>query len=101
MGGTFTYEGDGAITLLKAFLKGTQPVTDMLVQVHPMDGGARLIPVQQIELRAHIPVQAYLILRLKPRLGIPGKKYVGQMLFRDEYNKDFPVATMEFPYLGK
>lgn len=98
-GGTFTYDGIGTLTVLKAFLKGTQPTTDMMVLVVAPDG--RAVPVPHLELPAHIPVQAFINLRLAPVLGTRGKPLRSRVMFRDKYNRDYPLERTDFPYIGQ
>ena len=49
VGGSFTYDGPGDLSIFRAFLKGTQPVTDMMAQVESSDGNG-MIGVSEIRL---------------------------------------------------
>lgn len=94
--GSFTYEGEGSLTILKAFLKGTEPVTDMMVQ-QVVDGLTSPLNLRELNLEAHIPVRALVFLRLKPGRGIQGKTLNGRLVFRDKYNQDFGFE-ISLPY---
>jgi hypothetical protein len=99
-GGTFTYEGSGVLTVLQAFLKGTHPITDMMVQVETSDGLGKTVSVPCLDLSAHIPVRAFINLRLTPALGIWGKSLRTRLVLRDKYNRDYDFEVI-LPYIGK
>ena len=100
LGGTFTYEGQGSLSLLKCFLSRTQPTTDMLAEVDPIDGTARKLRVTRIDLPSSVPVKAFLNLRVTPLRGVPGKAYNSRLKFRDSYNRVYDVGPVELPYAG-
>ncbi len=99
-GGTFTYEGTGTLTVLKAFLEGTQSVTDMMVLVVTSDGLGRSVSVPRLHLDAHIPVQAFINLRLTPVRGIRGRPLRSRLVFRDKFNRDY-AFEVNLPYIGQ
>lgn len=99
-GGTFTYEGEGDLTILRAWLTGTQPTTDFMVNMAP-DGSGRTNTEDVLWLQAGTPVRAFIYLNLTPMRGTLGKPLRGRLIFRDKYNRDYALRTMEFPYTGR
>jgi hypothetical protein len=97
VGGTFTYEGIGMLTVLRAFLPETRLVTDMIATVIPSNH--QPIVVGNLDLTAHVPVRAIIHMRLTPVMGIPGKSFRGRVVFRNQFNKDFRF-DVDLPYLG-
>lgn len=98
IGGVFTYEGVGSVTLLKAFLRGTQPVTDMAAQILGWD--ARPIMVSRLHLQDGLPQPAVIQVYLAPVVGTRGEPLCGPLVLLDIYNRKFVVGPVEFPYLG-
>lgn len=99
-GGTFTYEGTGMLTVLKGFLRGTQPITDMMILQETSVSLGRPVSVNQLDLEAHIPVRALINLRLTPVRGTRGKPLNGRLVFRDKYNRDY-TFEVNLPYIGQ
>src|SRR5438309_2184926 len=52
LSGTFTYDGPGELVILKVFLQGTHPTTDIMATVDAADGSGRSETVTQLWLRA-------------------------------------------------
>lgn len=98
IGGVFTYEGVGSVTLLKAFLRGTQPVTDMAAQV--LGWGEEPVMVSRLDLQDGVPQPAVIQVYLMSALGTRGEPLCGPLVFVDIYNRKFVVGPVEFPYLG-
>lgn len=114
-GGTFTYEGTGTLPVIKAFLKGTEPTTDMMALQNYLDSSGGRVPVHQLDLDAHVAVRAFVSLRLKPVRGIvqtlmnlrlkpvsgtKGKPLKSRLVFRDKYNRDYAFRVI-LPYTGQ
>lgn len=111
--GTFTYEGKGTLTVIQAFLKGTQPTTDMLVLREYLDGSGGRVQDLALALEANVIVRAFVSLRLKPH-GIVGalmslrlksmsrkrKPLKSRLVFHDKYNRDYPFKVV-LPYIGQ
>jgi hypothetical protein len=100
VGGSLTYDGQGSLTLLKSFLAGTQPVTDMVAQTEAMDGSGKLKTVNRLDVPSNFSTRVLLNLRVKPRRGAPGKTYNSRLIFRDGYNRDHDAGPVELPYVG-
>jgi hypothetical protein len=100
LGGTFTYEGEGRLMLLKVCLKGTRPATDMQCLVMAPDRSGRMLPASQIPLQGHIPIPATIQVYMSPVVGTRGKPLRRKLVFRDTYNRDFVVGPVEFRYIG-
>jgi hypothetical protein len=100
IGGTFTYEGDGNLTILQAFLRGTQQVTDMNATVPIPNGSGKTVTVSQIDLQGRIPTWVLVQVRLKPGVGTPGQPLRSKVVLRDIYNRDFLIGPIELPYIG-
>lgn len=98
IGGVFTYEGVGSVTLLKAFLRGTQPVTDMAAQV--LAWGTQPVMVSQLHLQSGHPQPAVIQVYLAPVVGTRGEPLRCPLLLLDIYNREFVVGPVEFPYIG-
>jgi hypothetical protein len=99
-GGTFTYEGTGSLTVLKGFLKGTQPITDMMVLQETSGGLGGPVSVGQLDLEAHVPVRALINMRVTPVRGTRGKPLRSRLIFRDKYNRDYKF-DVNLPYIGQ
>jgi len=99
VGGWFTYDGPGRVVILKARLKGTRLMGDLLANVVFDDTGGT---VQATELWFEEGVSARVVmdLRLTPVLGTEGKPYRGQLVLRDRYNRDFYLDPVDFPWIG-
>jgi hypothetical protein len=100
-GGIFTYDGPGALLVTKAFLEGTTPTTDMVVQVLTADGRGPTVTVRTLELRAHIPVRALITLWLTPLHATLGEPLRARLILRDNYNRDYEIAGVEWPWIGQ
>lgn len=100
LGGTLTYEGEGALTVLKAFPKGTQPVTDMAAQVTVWAPGPQWASIPEIHLEGQPALRVFLLMNLRPSIGRPGRALRSRVVLRDKYNRDFPVGPVEFQYRG-
>lgn len=97
--GTLTYEGkEHTIAILKVFLKGTQPATDLLARVR-VSSGDSLVTVNDLWIASN-PINVFLNLTLKPTLGKKGKPLRARLVLRDKYNRDFLTEPVRFPYLG-
>ena len=99
LGGTFTYQGSGSLTLLNGFLKHTKPVTDMIVQ-QETPGLSQPVRLRELDLDAHVPVRAYVNLRLTPVRAKRGETLKGRLVFRDKYNRDYTFIA-NLPYIGQ
>ena len=99
LGGTFTYDGPGTLTVLKAFLENTRPTTDMTIQVITLGGFGKTISLPHLDLDSHSPVRAFINLRLTPVLGTRGEILNSRVLFRDAYNQDYGFEV-SLPYIG-
>jgi len=100
IGGTFTYDGSGTLVVLKAYLKGTEPTTDMVVQVEGPDGSPGMIPASELWLPAGLSQRTFMNLYLKPALGIPGKPFRRKLVLLDKFTREFPIGPIELPYAG-
>jgi diguanylate cyclase (GGDEF)-like protein len=100
LGGMFTYDGPGALTVLKAFLEDTQPLTDMMVQVITGGGFGKTVSVPHLSLDSRTPVKAFINLRLTPVRGTKGELLNSRILFRDAYNQDY-AFEVSLPYIGQ
>jgi hypothetical protein len=100
IGGTFTYDGPGELVILKVYLKGTQPINNMVVQVEPADGSGRMIRVSQLWLPAALSQRTFMNLYLMPVLGIPGTPLRRKLVLHDKFDRDFLIGPIEFPYAG-
>jgi pyrimidine deaminase RibD-like protein len=98
LGGTFTYDGPGTLTVLKAFLEDTEPTTDMMIQVVNASGFPKTVP--HLELQSRTPLRAFIDLRLTPVRGNRGEVLSSQVVFRDAYNQDYPFEV-SLPYIGQ
>jgi len=99
--GTFTYEGPGELVILRAFLKGTHPTTDIMVNVDAPDGSGRYNQVSQLWLRANLAQRAFIHMILKPVVGTPGKMLRRKVVCRDKFTRDFLIGPIDFPYTGR
>jgi hypothetical protein len=97
--GTFTYDGQGELIVLKAYLKGTQPTTDMAAQELTDYGGTTSVK-NKLWLRSNIDLQVYMNLRLKPVVGNAGKSLRRKLIFLDKFSRPFPIGPIDFPYVG-
>lgn len=97
IGGTFTYEGPGGLIVLTAFLKGTEPKSFGLSLWNPSKGDRGASDGQLFLLHGD-PVQAVLYLKLRPVLGTPGQPLHGEVILRDNFNRDFSIGPVDFPY---
>ena len=88
------------LTVVNAFLKGTEPQANMMAAVVTSDGFGDLVSVPHLDLLAHIPVQAVLNLWLPPVRAERGKPLRGQLVLRDPFNKDHYVGAVDFPWIG-
>jgi pyrimidine deaminase RibD-like protein len=100
LGGTFTYDGTRTLTVLKAFVEGTQPVNDMLLQVIASRGLGATVTLPHLDLIAHSAVRAFINVRVAPVRGIPGQAFNGHVVFRDNYNRDY-LFEVSLPYIGQ
>jgi|SRR5271156_4268691 len=98
--GWFTYDGLGTLVVLKARLKGTSLIGDLLASVISPDGSGRLIPVTELLFEQNASARVLMDLRLTPVLGIEGKPFRGQLILRDRYNRDFFLDPVDFPWIG-
>jgi hypothetical protein len=99
IGGTFTYEGPDSLIVLMAFLKGTESTNFDLTLLEP-DGRSQG-DSQQLFLPHGKPVRAILYLRLSPVIGTPGQSLRREVIFRDNFNRDFGIGPVDFQYMGK
>jgi hypothetical protein len=100
IGGTFTYDGSGELIVLRAFLRGTQPTTDMMAQVENDGGTGMSMSSSELWLRSGLSQRALISLYLQPLLGTPGKPLRARLVFHDKFNRDFVIDAVEFPYIG-
>lgn len=100
-GGIFTYDGDGMLTIVDAFLKGTTPRGKMMVQILVGDGLGPVVPVNSLELHAHTPVRVALNLMSEPTKFVRGKPIRGELVLRDIYNKEHEIDPVDFPWIGQ
>lgn len=100
VGGVFTYDGPGTLSVLTAHLKGTQPTTDMLAKVESSDGTCKYVGVRELWLQSKIGVRCVLDLKLKPVRGIPGKPMSGKVVLVNNFRREFVIGPIEFPYIG-
>jgi len=98
LGGTFTNASASGVRIMKIFLKGTKQVGDILMYSTP---GAGRAAVTYVDLPAHMPIQAFISVRLAPARGKTGKPLNAKILLRDTYNEDYPLDPVELPYIGK
>jgi len=99
LGGMFTYDGPGTLTIVKAFVEDTQQITDMMVQVM----GSRSSPavsVTYLNLNSRTTVRAFINLRLTPVRGTRGETLNNRVVFRDAYNQDY-AFEVSLPYIGQ
>jgi len=102
VGGTFTYDGPGELIVLKAFLKGTKPTTDILANVEQPDLSGRMTNVSQLWLHSRTAQRAFIHLRLTPVVGTPGQPLRRNLVLRDKFTEDFVIRdSIEFPYIAK
>lgn len=109
LGGVLTFTGDATLIVLKAFLRGTEPTTDMMAQVSLPDGSGRLTMVPQLHLPANEPAQVFINLLLKPTSWLTrmlswfreGQPYPGRVILRDNHNTDFVLDRVTFSYIGR
>jgi len=101
LSGTFTYDGPGELIILKAFLQGTHPTTDIMATVDAADGSGRSETVPQLWLEAGVALRAFIWMRLKPVVGTPGKPLRRKVVFRDKFTRDFVIGPIDFPCIGK
>jgi hypothetical protein len=102
IGGTFTYDGPGELVVLKAFLKGTKPTTDILANVEQQDGSGRMTNVRELWLESRTARRAFIHLRLTPVVGTPGQPLRRALVLRDKFTEDFVIHdSIEFKYIGK
>ena len=99
IGGTFTYDGPDGVIILKVFLEGTTPSNFDAALLLP-DGPSRPSPYPDLMLLRGDPVRAVLNLRLTPVIGMAGRSLRREMFFRDNFNRDFSLGEVEFPYRG-
>ncbi len=99
-GGIFTYEGDGMLTIVDAFLKGATPKGKMTVQVLVGSGLGPLVS-DIVELRAHVPVRIALNIWAEAIKAERGKPMRGQLVLRDVYNKEYEIDPVDFSWIGQ
>jgi hypothetical protein len=99
--GTFTYDGPDELVVLKAFLKGTQPTTDMIARMDMVNAFGTTETIPELWLSAGHSRRVFIYLRLKPVVGTPGKPMRRQFILRDKFNRDFLIGPIEFPYIGR
>lgn len=100
IGGTFTYDGSGELVVLKAFLKGTQPTTDMIARMDMTNAFGKIETVPELWLSGGRSQRAFISLRLTPVVGTPGKPMRRKLVLRDKLNRDFLIDPIDFPYIG-
>lgn len=100
-GGIFTYDGPRPLLITKAFLEGTTPTNDMMVQILTGDGLGDSVWVKTLELRPHVPVRALIYLWLTPLKATRGEPLRARLMLRDNYNRDHEVAGVEWPWIGE
>lgn len=100
LGGMFTYDGPGTLIVLQAFVEETRLTTDMMVQVITRGGFGQAVSVPHLSLDSRTPVRAVINLRLTPVRGTRGETLNSRVLFRDNYNQDYPFAV-SLPYVGQ
>jgi hypothetical protein len=100
-GGIFTYEGDGMLTIVDAFLKGTTPKGKMTMAPLVGDALGPLVSNDTLELRAHTSVRVALGLLAEPIKTERGKPMRGQLILRDVYNKEYEIDPVDFPWIGQ
>jgi hypothetical protein len=97
--GTFTYDAQAELIVLKAYIKGTQPIGDMAAQVERPDGNG-LVMVNKLWLRSNLDTQVYMSLRLNPVVGVPGQPLRRKLILLDKFSRKFTIGPIEFPYIG-
>ena len=100
LGGMFTYDGPGTLTVLQAFVEETRLTTDMMVQVITRGGFGQAVSVPHLSLYSRTPIRAFINLRLTPVRGTRGETLSSRILFRDNYNQDYPFEV-SLPYIGQ
>jgi hypothetical protein len=100
IGGTFTYDAPGELVILKAFLTGTEPTTDMTVQTEAFDGSGRMVTTSELWLNGGASQRTFIHMRLRPALGKPGRPVRRKLVLIDKFNRDFHVGPINFPYIG-
>jgi hypothetical protein len=99
IGGTFTYEGPAStIQVVKAYLAGTQPTTDMLAQMEATDGTRAMIQMRDVWLTSNRAIRYLIDLKLKPVMGKPGQPLKCKLILLDTLRREFPVGSIELPY---
>lgn len=100
--GTFTYDAPEGLVLVivKAFLAGTEPVTDLIVQPQGSSGGAGELSSANVYLRSPIPTRTVIHMELKPALGEPGRPIRRKLVLIDGFNRSFQAGPIDLPYIG-
>jgi hypothetical protein len=101
LGGTFTYDGPEEVIILKAFMKGTHPTTDILAILRSRDGSDRGTTARELWLHGGVAERAIVHLRLSPLIGTPGKPLRRRVVLHDKFARDFVIGPIEFPYIGQ
>jgi hypothetical protein len=98
--GKFTANGPETLTILKMYIRKTEPAS-LIANIPRLDGSGRVHTVTELWLEPRTPTQAQVFLRLKPPQGTIGRPLSAQLILRDNYNRDFPVEKLDFPYIGQ
>jgi hypothetical protein len=99
--GMFTYDRPSTVVILKARLKGTTSIGDMIAEAELLDGSGRRMVVPELCCEHNVSARAVINMRLSPVLGTEGKPYRGQLVFHDRFNREFYLDPMDFPWTGK
>ncbi len=95
--GMFTYDRPSTVVILKARLKGTTSIGDMIAEAELLDGSGRRMVVPELSCEHNVSARAVINMRLSPVLGTEGKPYRGQLVFHDRFNREFYLEPMDFP----
>lgn len=97
--GIFTYDGEGALTIVDMFLKGTKPKGSMMAQLVKDNRPGPV--VQTFELPSRTPVKLLVNLCSEPIRAERGQPLRGQLVLRDNYNHEHEIDPVHFPWIGR
>lgn len=100
IGGTFTYDISSELIVLKAYLKGTHPRTDLMVHTEAPDGSNRMTETSELWLRGCVSKRTFIEMRLEPVLGTPGRPLRCKLILVDKFSRPFVIGPIDLPYLG-
>jgi hypothetical protein len=98
IGGTFTYRGPGDVRIMKAYLKRTTPLDDLMVTVFRID---REVSLQSLPLENNEPRKVSIYMRLTPVIGESGQELRATLVLRDNINRVFRIRDVKLRGLGQ